>query len=41
MRMGKDNKITRARGASAMLSLNNLQVLFTPNFKRNHVIICR
>ena len=36
----KDNKITRARGASAICSLKNLQVLVTPNCRGNHVIIC-
>ena len=36
----KDNKIARARRASAICSLKNLQVLITPNCRRNHVITC-
>ena len=36
----KDNKIARARRASAICSLNNLQVLITPNYRGNHVITC-
>ena len=36
----KDQKIARARRASAICSLKNLQVLITPNCKGNHVIIC-
>ena len=36
----KDNKITRARRASAICSLKNLQVLITPNCRGNHVITC-
>ena len=36
----KDNKIARARRASAIFSLKNLQVLITPNCKGNHVITC-
>ena len=35
-----DNKIARARRASAICSLKNLQVLITPNCRRNHVITC-
>ena len=36
----KDNKIARARRASAICSLKNLQVLITPKCRRNHVITC-
>ena len=36
----KDKKIARARRASAICSLKNLQVLITPNCKGNHVITC-
>ena len=36
----KDKKIARARRASAIYSLKNLQVLITPNCRGNHVITC-
>ena len=36
----KDNKIARARRASAICSLKNLQVLITPNCRGNYVITC-
>ena len=36
----KDNKITRARRASAICSLKKLKVLITPNCRGNYVITC-